>query len=577
VDKHTSILTALFVAVVSLAAAGCELVASGDTNLIAGTGGAGGATTGTTTGTTTSSTTGTTTSTTTGTTTSSTTGTTSTTTSTTTSSTGSGMGGMPGCDGGPACMVDGDCQGDANGCVAGACISACCGTSDVDAGTSCPGPDGGAEEVCDGNGNCVACNVPADCAAQATVCVTNTCMGNACGTTNAAVGTACADSGGVVCDGSGICVGCNTSADCSGGAVCETGGNTCVGCNADADCAGGEVCDTEASACVQCNTSADCAGGDVCKTGGNTCVRCNVDADCAGGEVCDTESNACVQCNTSADCTGGEVCKTGGNTCVTCNTSADCTGGEVCKTGGNTCVTCNTSADCTDGMLCVVEANACVQCIRPTDCAPQTTTCKSDTCTAHACGVTDASQGTACSDSGGVVCDGAGTCVACNVDADCPSPAPICVAGACLAPTTLTNLELIDLPNGWIVSGNCGEFKLFVYDASDTLLDPAVGADLSIPLAPGTYTYTLLGAGYTDNGGSDPNLASLNITTSAGGFQVTTAALGGPVTLGDITLQVTSFVAGEQAGSDNVSPCSTSPSSTPEILATVTLVSAPAP
>jgi Cys-rich repeat protein len=511
VDKHTSILTALFVAVVSLAAAGCELVASGDTNLIAGTGGAGGATTGTTTGTTTSSTTGTTTSTTTGTTTSSTTGTTSTTTSTTTSSTGSGMGGMPGCDGGPACMVDGDCQGDANGCVAGACISACCGTSDVDAGTSCPGPDGGAEEVCDGNGNCVACNVPADCAAQATVCVTNTCMGNACGTTNAAVGTACADSGGVVCDGSGICVGCNTSADCSGGAVCETGGNTCVGCN--------------------------------------------VDADCAGGEVCDTESNACVQCNTSADCTGG----------------------EVCKTGGNTCVTCNTSADCTDGMLCVVEANACVQCIRPTDCAPQTTTCKSDTCTAHACGVTDASQGTACSDSGGVVCDGAGTCVACNVDADCPSPAPICVAGACLAPTTLTNLELIDLPNGWIVSGNCGEFKLFVYDASDTLLDPAVGADLSIPLAPGTYTYTLLGAGYTDNGGSDPNLASLNITTSAGGFQVTTAALGGPVTLGDITLQVTSFVAGEQAGSDNVSPCSTSPSSTPEILATVTLVSAPAP
>lgn len=55
------------------------------------------------------------------------------------------------------------------------------------------------------------------------------------------------------------------------------------------------------------------------------------------------------------------------------------------------------------------------------------------TCIAQKCGADQATAGTPCTDGGGKVCDGAGSCVACNLDADCGGT-DVCKAHACGPP-----------------------------------------------------------------------------------------------------------------------------------------------
>jgi hypothetical protein len=99
-------------------------------------------------------------------------------------------------------------------------------------GTTCT-DSGGA--VCDGNGNCVQCNMPSDCAAQATLCKINTCTINACGVMNAAQGATCNDNGGTACNATGVCslasgAACTTNGDCASGICMMEGGagGTCM-------------------------------------------------------------------------------------------------------------------------------------------------------------------------------------------------------------------------------------------------------------------------------------------------------------------------------------------------------------
>lgn len=141
-----------------------------------------------------------------------------------------------------------------------------------------------------------------------------------------------------------------------------------------------------------------------------------------------------------------------------------------------------------------------------------------------------------------------------------------CTNGTCTVPCTLTDLELLDLPNGWISSGTCGQFKLFVFDQSNTLLNPGVGTGLNVSLAPGTYTFNLRGDGFDNNGGSGPD-ASLNIFSSCG--NATGLVQGSSVTLGPSTITVTSFTASRDG--DSVSPCDESPNDQADIVGNVTL------
>lgn len=158
--------------------------------------------------------------------------------------------------------------------------------------------------------------------------------------------------------------GCQTSADCARGEVCQSG--VCLtapsGCTSNAQCAAGQVC--VSGQCVTpppaCVVDADCAAGQVCQAG--TCVAaptaCVVDADCARGEVC--QAGACVTaptgCTSNAQCAAGQVCVSG--QCFTpppaCVVDADCALGEVCVAGA--CVAgptgCTSNAQCAPGQVC---------------------------------------------------------------------------------------------------------------------------------------------------------------------------------------------------------------------------------
>ena len=87
------------------------------------------------------------------------------------------------------------------------------GASSTSTGPGGPSTTTGSASCTDG---AMPCNGPNQCPAQASLCMTNTCIAGCCGTKPAAMGTMCSDGGGQVCDAMGTCIGCNSKADCGG-------------------------------------------------------------------------------------------------------------------------------------------------------------------------------------------------------------------------------------------------------------------------------------------------------------------------------------------------------------------------
>lgn len=77
------------------------------------------------------------------------------------------------------------------------------------------------------------------------------------------------------------------------------------------------------------------------------------------------------------------------------------------------------------------QNDAAVGCTSPADCTAPLTACKSSTCSDGACGTANAAITTACTDNGGRVCDGAGNCVKCNQATECPAPTTVCKTNTC--------------------------------------------------------------------------------------------------------------------------------------------------
>ncbi len=147
-----------------------------------------------------------------------------------------------------------------------------------------------------------------------------------------------------------------------------------------------------------------------------------------------------------------------------------------------------------------------------------------------------------------------------------------CASGACTPACTLTDLELLALPNGWKATGTCGQFKLFVYDTSNNLLNPGVGTGLSIPLVPGAYAFNLQGDGFDNNGGSGEVPPTLTLFTSCG--NAVDLVQGSSVSIGGFAVTVTSFSAARDG--DTVSPCAEGPNGADDIAGSVVLtVTAP--
>jgi hypothetical protein len=82
------------------------------------------------------------------------------------------------------------------------------------------------------------------------------------------------------------------------------------------------------------------------------------------------------------------------------------------------------------GNFCDGEGH-CVGCVTVADCAPTGTVCATVACTGNACVITQAPASTACSEHGGRVCDGKGSCVDCAVASDCPATGTMCATPVC--------------------------------------------------------------------------------------------------------------------------------------------------
>jgi hypothetical protein len=155
-------------------------------------------------------------------------------------------------------------------------------------------------------------------------------------------------------------------------------------------------------------------------------MRCNaaqdgfeLDESCGSG-LCDMPNGECDVCFANAyECNAGarRVCNSDGQG----YSAAPCTGdADICTGNG-----------------------ACVECLSNGDCTQPTNQCRQARCEAGDCVTSNRVIDTACSMSGGRVCDGAGNCVECNFTSDCPdgfcsnetcveclNPAH-CSAGAC--------------------------------------------------------------------------------------------------------------------------------------------------
>ncbi|HEY7372063.1 MAG TPA: hypothetical protein VIF57_07770, partial [Polyangia bacterium] len=216
-------------------------------------------------------------------------------------------------------------------------------------------PDGlscGTDKVCKA-GACTTC-------AAGTVCTTNPGGACKLGVVTCGMGTAtsgCADGDNVgagaacgsnmVCNGNGQCVACEAGKACSmnPGAPCKTGVVDCTmgapRCLDSGSTAAGTTCGSN-QVCNGSGTCVSCTAGTACTTNPSICKN--------GITACTTGAQACIdgtpKSNTTM-CTGGQLCD-GNGFCGACVANQTCTGNPgVCKQGKTMCNGAQTS--CVDG------------------------------------------------------------------------------------------------------------------------------------------------------------------------------------------------------------------------------------
>jgi len=313
------------------------------------------------------------------------------------------------------------------------------------------------------------CLVPAtDCPTTGTLCKVPVCTGGVCAVQISAMGTACNDFGGNICDQYGNCVSScldhvldatETDVDC-GGAYCDAEGRVCADgkkCLIGADCLDkvctGNVCQAATCSDGQKNgteTGVDCGGN---------CALQAIPQACPSGDTCYTATDCLSgECNSSDTCvqrTNGEQCWNGSQSCasghcanvtnglgsICCDT--DCTG--TCQyCGGGTGLTygkCGQvpagpapSGQCAHNGTCGNDGNCtaagtCEQEPTSYNCGP---TCVGTTLTANGFCAGDGGCGGVVSDCTPYACSTfVPACnTTCSTGADC-APGHVCTTGAC--------------------------------------------------------------------------------------------------------------------------------------------------
>jgi len=212
-----------------------------------------------------------------------------------------------------------------NQCLESICDNGIPTTAAYRLGTACTQSGG---KVCDGNGNCVQCNLAEDCPGIDNECQKRTCNSGVCGMTFVAANTVtqtqtAGDCQKQVCDGAGqiISVADNTDIPADDGNSCTSdicsGGVPSLLSNASGTiCAvngGSGFCDGNGS-CLQCLTAMDCpSNGNQCQSpecNNGTCSFTDlaVGTFCGSGYTCNGSGTCGTSCDADADCYSGYIC-----------------------------------------------------------------------------------------------------------------------------------------------------------------------------------------------------------------------------------------------------------------------------
>ena len=342
-----------------------------------------------------------------------------------------------------------DVPADSDPCTKATCTAGVPSTSAVAMGTAC-----GAGLVCNATGMCVGCLAATTCPGTDTECQTRTCTGGMCGFNFAAAGTpAVAQTPGDChvnqCDGIGhvTSVVDNTDLPPSTGpcttTVCTAGtpSNPPVSAGAACNQGGGILCNG-LGACVACLLPTDCSGADTaCRQRTCTAGACGASV-AAAGTVTATQ--------TAGDCHTNECDGAGNVVSVVDDTDVPASGSQcapgVCTAGVPSAGPAPAGTPCNQGGGTQCNGTgACVGCVLSTDCPGTDTDCHHRTCTAGACGTSDAAAGTLTTsqtvgDCHSNACDGAGNVVVVVDNTDVPASSNACVPGSCTAgvPSTTT-------------------------------------------------------------------------------------------------------------------------------------------
>jgi hypothetical protein len=323
------------------------------------------------------------------------------------------------------------------------CTAGACGSTNLPTTTVLGGQSNGdcRHRECDGMGNVVRNFDPNDPQSDNNECTTDMCNATTQATDHTPVnaGTHCGASGSLFCNAGGICVGCLHDSDCTGttsdcqhpfctaNQMCSTSfaqQGTLTSGQSTGDCQD-IVCDgngatvprqnlqdtpSNTNQCKQavCNpgpnllnvgTGTPCtqAGGAVCN-GGGACVVCNVDTDCPAGAN---------ECQLHQTCGADNLChphSVANGTLANNQTPNNCSK-NICDGNGNIVPAFDINDPPADANQC--DQGICNQTTMQPDHQARPTT-------------------TTCNFGGGIVCDGAGNCVACNVDNDCPAAGNAC-------------------------------------------------------------------------------------------------------------------------------------------------------
>lgn len=381
-------------------------------------------------------------------------------------------------DAGPECETADQCPAPEEICQAAACVSGKCVVGNLpdqadpgvdNAGGDCQYP------VCDGNGDFSLIAQPADVPADPNPCVVVGCDGGTPTKEDQPLDTVCGE--GLYCDGAGHCVGCMLDSECPGAGfdptcawpVCIVGVCDVALAAAGTLCTdnGGQVC-TGTGACVECISGANCAS-EVCDLATSTCADPTCEdniwngdeagADC-GGDTCVKRCENSVTCKVDSDCLSSH-CVAG--FCRECALPADCGPNNECLTWAcndgfcsknvlpvDTFTATQVPGDC-KVRVCADDQGNYGELVSDTDVPVDSTACTNDVCTNGVPSNPYAISGTACTDLGGKVCNGAGLCVQCVSDTDCTAQKCVVELGECFPYSCFDNMK-----NGIETDVDCG-------------------------------------------------------------------------------------------------------------------------